>query len=157
MSKSDIECTVSADSSSRSRYEVSRSQQMYMIILSLTQYNWTHRIQTPLTLIEYKLKVFTTTHLPYPHNLISVQPHSTRSSSLVTDAGTPTLSFLVICAPCLCQPHPSLLLTCLFLILPHLSLCWLTTVPSITPSLIHSWLKTYLFHKYFPSPRPTFF
>jgi len=51
--------------------------------------------------IEYKLlsltyKVLTTTQPPYPHHLISVPPpRSTRSSSLVTLAQTPTSSLLL--------------------------------------------------------------
>jgi len=94
--------------------------------------------------IEYKLlsltyKVPTTTHPPYLHNLISVQPPlSTSASSLVTRARPPTSSLLRItdrsfryASPCLWNQLPIVLsvnlisvllsLTCLFMLLPHLN------------------------------------
>jgi len=122
--------------------------------------------------IEYKLlsltyKVLTTTQPPYLHNLISFQPpRSTRSSSRVTLARPPTSSSLRItdrsfryASPCLwnqlpsslCQPHSSPSVsdlpvhasaTSYFLISP--------LSPSISLSLFHSRLKTYLFQKSFP-------
>jgi len=84
--------------------------------------------------IEYKLlsltyKVLTTTQPPYLHNLISVQlPNSLRrphSSPSVSDfpADAPATSSYSFNSP---------------------------LSPSITPSLFHSRLKTYLFHKSFP-------
>jgi len=69
--------------------------------------------------IEYKLlsltfKVLTTTHRPYLHNLISVQPPcSTRSSSLVTLARPPSSSLRITdrcfwyASPCLWNQLPS--------------------------------------------------
>ena len=123
--------------------------------------------------IEHKLlsltyKVLTTTQPPYLHHLISVQPpRSTRSSSLVTLARPPTSSSLRItdrsfryALPCLWNQLPSSLRQ------PHLSPSVyvlpvhapttssrsvnLPLSPSITPSLFHSRLKTYLFHKSVP-------
>jgi len=122
--------------------------------------------------IEYKLvsvthKILTTTHPPYLHNLISVQPpRSTRSSYLVTLARQPTSSSLRItdrcsyASPCLWnqvpsslrQPHSSPSVS----VLPdHVSTTSPHSVnsplsPSITPSFFYSRLKTYLFHQSFP-------
>jgi len=91
--------------------------------------------------IEYKLlsltyKVLTTTQPPYLHHLISVQPRSTRSLSLVTLARPPTSSSLRItdrsfryASPCLWNQllflsinliSAPLSLPCLFMLLPHL-------------------------------------
>jgi len=123
--------------------------------------------------IEYKLlslnyKVLTTTQPLYLHNLISVQPaRNTRSSSLVTLARPPTSSSLCItdhsfrCAsPCLWnrlpsslrQPHSSLSVSDFPIHAPSTSSYSLNLPlsPSITPSVFHSRLKTYLFHKSFP-------
>ena len=119
--------------------------------------------------IEYKLlsltyKVLTTNQPPYLHHLISVQPsRSTRSSSLVTLARPSTSSSLRItdrcfryASPCLWKELPSSLRQ------PHSSPSVsdlpvhaefpviLPLSPSITPSLFHSRLKTYLFYKSFP-------
>ena len=125
--------------------------------------------------IEYKLlsvtyKVLTTTQPPYLHHLISVQPpRSTRSSSLVTLARPPTSSSVRItdrsfryASPCLwnqlhsslCQPHSSPSVSVLPVHAPTTTFSHSvnsTLSPSITPSLFHSWLKTYLFHKIFPT------
>ena len=69
--------------------------------------------------IEYKplsltYKVLTTTQPPYLHNLISVQPRNTCSSSHVTLAGPPTASLLRItdcsfryASPCLWNQLPN--------------------------------------------------
>ena len=126
---------------------------------------------------EYKLlsltyKVLTTTQPPYLHNLISVQrPRSTCSSSLVTLFAWPPSSsslkitdcFFLYASSCLwnqiplslCHPHfgtsssiskssiPSPITSSTF----DSPLC-----SSITPSLFHSWLKTYSFHKSTPPP-----
>jgi len=124
--------------------------------------------------IEYKLlsltyKVLTTTQSPYLHNLNSTQrPRSTRSSSVVTLARPPTLSSLKItdrsfryASPCLWNQLP------LSLRQPHSGTnSFISYSPiaspitssssdsplctAITPSLFHSRLKTYLFHKFYP-------
>ena len=125
--------------------------------------------------IEYKLlslthKVLTTTQPPYLHHVISVQPpRSTRSSSVVTLARPPTPSSLRItdrsfryASPCLwnqlpsslCQrrqPHSSPSVSVLLVHAPTTSSYSVNSPlsPSITPSLFHSRLKTYLFHKSF--------
>jgi len=103
------------------------------------------------------------THNPYLHNLISVQPpRSTRSSSLVTLARPPTSSsFISVCLTLslestpyssLRQPHPSLSVSDSPFPAPTTSSHSVDSPisPSITPSLFHSRLKTYLFHKSFP-------
>ena len=123
--------------------------------------------------IKYKLlsltyKVLTTKQPSYLHHLISVQPHrSTRSSSLVTLTRPPTSSSLCITdrsfryvSPCLWNQLPSSLrqphFTPSVSVLPvHSPTTSSHSVnsplsPSITPSLFHSRLKTYLFHKSFP-------
>jgi len=122
--------------------------------------------------IEYKLvsvthKILTTTHPPYLHNLISVQPpRSTRSLSLVTLARPPTSSRLRItdrcsyASPCLRnqvpsslrQPHSSPSVSDFPVHAPTTSSHSVNSPlsPSITPSLFHSRLKTYLFHQSFP-------
>ena len=120
--------------------------------------------------IEYKLlsltyKVLTTAQPSYLHNLISLQPpRSTRSSSVVTPCRPPTISSLKITdrsfryaslrlwkqlPDSFHQPHHSCLDSP-----PHpLINSSLSSSPlssSITPSLFHSKLKTYLFNKSFP-------
>jgi len=119
--------------------------------------------------IEYKLlsltyKVLTTSQPSYLNNLISVQPHRSTCSSVVTLSRPPTISSLKItdrsfryAAPRLWnqltdsfrQPCQSCLDS-----LPHslasLSLLSSPLSSSITPSLFHSRLKTYLFNKSFP-------
>jgi len=100
----------------------------------------------------------------YLHNLISLQPpRSTRSSSVVTLSHPQTISLKITdrsfryASPCLWnqlpdsfrQPHHSCLNSP-----PHplinSSLSSSTLSSSITPSLFHSRLKTYLFYKSFP-------
>ena len=120
--------------------------------------------------IEYKLfsltyKVLTTAQPSYLRNLISLQPpRSTRSLSVVTLSRPLTISSLKItdrsfryASPRLWnqlpdsfrQPHHSRLDSP-----PHpflnSSLSSSTLSSSITPSLFHSRLKTYLFNKSFP-------
>ena len=116
--------------------------------------------------IEYKLlsltyKTLATPQPSYLHSLISVQPpRATRSSSVVTISRPPTSSFLRItnrsfryASPHLwnqlpvsfrqpCTKHPADDAT------PPICS---PISPSITHSLFHSRLKTYLFHKSFPS------
>jgi len=121
-------------------------------------------------LLEYKLlsltyKVLTTSQPSYLNNLISVQPpRSTRSSSFVTLSRPLTISSLKItdrsfryASPrqwnqlpdSFLQPRQSCLDSP-----PHLpvssSLLSSPLLSSITPSLFHSRLKTYLFNKSFP-------
>jgi len=134
---------------------------------------WVH-VRVKITeRIEYKLlsltyKVLTTNQPPYLHNLISVQPpRSTRSSFLVTLARPPTSSSLrttdrsfLYASPCLWNQLPSSLRQPRFSssvsVLPvHAPTTSSHSVnsplsPSITLSLFHSRLKTYLFHKSFP-------
>jgi len=123
--------------------------------------------------IEYKLlsltyKVLTTTQPPYLHNLISIQrPRSTRSSSVVTLARPPSSSYLKItdcsfryASPCLWiqlpfslrKPHSgtSSSISCSPIPSPITSFSNSPLCTSITPSLFHSRLKTYLFHKSYP-------
>ena len=118
--------------------------------------------------LEYKLlsltyKVLTTSQPSYLNNLISVQPHRSTCSSVVTLSRPPTISSLKItdrsfryAAPRLWnqltdsfrQPRQSCLDS-----LPHSlvssSLLLSPLSSSITP-LFHSRLKTYLFNKSFP-------
>jgi len=125
--------------------------------------------------IKYKLlsltyKVLTTTQPPYLHKLISVQPpHNTRSSYHVTLARLPTSSSLRktdrslrYASPCLWnqlpsslhQPHSSPSVSDFPVHVPATSSYSLNLPvplsPSIAPSLFHSRLKTYIFHKSFP-------
>ena len=121
---------------------------------------------------EYKLlslayKVLTTSYL---YNLISLQPPcSTRSSSVVTLSRPPTISLLNItdrsfrgASPRLWNQLPDKFrkpsLSCLDSP-PHLhvnpSLSSSPLSASITPSLFHLRLKTYIFNKAFP-PTPSF-
>jgi len=107
-------------------------------------------------------------HHNWQHNNVIVQPpRSTRSSSLVTLARPPTSSSLRItdrsfryASPCpwnqlpssLRQPHLSPSVSVLPVHAPTTSPHCVNSPlsPSITPSLFHSRLKTYLFHKPFP-------
>jgi len=122
-------------------------------------------------LIEYKLlsltyKELTTTQPPYHHNLISVQrTQSTCFSSVITLARPPSSSSLKItycsfryASPCLwnqlplslCQPYFGTRLSISYSPIPSPSLLSSFDSPlcsSITPSLFHSRLKTYLFYK----------
>ena len=126
-------------------------------------------IHIRLKRIEYKLlsltyKVLTTAQPSYLRNIISLQPpRSTRSSSVVTLYRPPTISLNITdrsfryASPRLWnqlpdsfrQPHHSRLDSP-----PHpllnSSLSSSTLSSSITPSLFHSGLKTYLFNKFFP-------
>ena len=107
-----------------------------------------------------------------PTNFISVQPPCrTRSLSLVTLAWPPTSSLLRItdrsfryASPCLWdqlptslhQPHSSLSIPDLPFPAPTISPFVDSPLsPSITPSVFHSWLKT--FHKSFPPQTLTLF
>jgi len=122
--------------------------------------------------IDYKLlsltyKALTTTQPPYLHKLISVQrPCSTRSSSLVNLARPPASSLRIAdrsfryASPHLWNqlpvslrqpraslndsdtPHPTSVFSSSSMDSP--------ISPSLTPSLFHSRLKTYLFQKTFP-------
>jgi len=124
--------------------------------------------------IEYKLlsltyKVLPTTQPPCLHNLISIQrPHSTRSSSVITLARPPSSSSLKItdcslsyASHCLRnqlplslrKPHSDTSSSISYLPIPSTITSSCSDSPlstSITPSLFHSRLKTYLFHKSYP-------
>ena len=130
--------------------------------------------------IEYKLlsltyKVLTTTQPPYLHNLISInRPHSTRSSSVVTLARPPSSSSLKITDRSfrydsyglwnqlplsLHKPHSGTSSSISYSPIPSPITSSSSDSPlctSITPSLLHSQLKTYLFHKSSP-PKFHFF
>ena len=136
------------------------------ILRSLHWLRITERIEYKLLSITYK--VLTTTQPPYLHKLISTQrPRSTRCLSVVTLARPASSSSLKItdrsfryASPCLwnqlpfslrkphsgtsssisCSPIPSPITSC-----SDSPLC-----TSITPSLFHFRLKTYLFHKSYP-------
>jgi len=140
---------------SRLRYGWNRIKQQSYNITSIVQY----------TFLSLTYKVLTTSQPSYLNNLICVQPpRSTRSSSAVTLSRPPTISSLKItdrsfryASPCLwnqlpdsfCQPRQSCLDSP-----PHsLVSSALLSSPlssSITPSLFHSRLNTYLFNKSFP-------
>jgi len=102
-------------------------------------------------------KVLTTSQTSYLNNLISVQsPRSTRSSSVITLSRSPTITSLKIIDRSFRYASPRLWnnsLSC-FNSLPHsLVSSSLSSSPqssSITLSLFHSRLKTYLFNKSFP-------
>jgi len=120
--------------------------------------------------IEYKLlsltyKVLTTSQPSYLNNLISVQsPRSTRSSSVVTLSRPPTISSLKTtdrsfryASPRLWNQLPDSFRqprqSCLDSPSHSLVSSSLSSSPlssSVTPALIHSGLKTYLFNKSFP-------
>jgi len=137
------------------------------ILRSLHWLRITERIEYKLLSLTYK--VLTTTQPSYLHNPIFIQrPRSTRSSSVVTVAGPPSSSSLKItdrsfrhASPCLwnqlplslCKPHSGTSSSVSYSPIPsHITfsssdspLC-----TSITPSLFHFRLKTYLFHKSYP-------
>ena len=143
------------------------SYHSYPILRSLHWLRITERIEYKLLSLTYK--VVTTTQPQYLHNLISTQrPRSTRSSSVVTLARPDSSSSLKItdrsfryASPCLWNhlplslrkrhsgtsssvsysPIPSPITSCF----SDSPLC-----SSITPSLFHSRLKIYLFHKSYP-------
>ena len=142
------------------------SYHSYHTFSSLAQDHWTHRIQAPLTYLQSSHNY--PTSIP-SYKLISTQrPRSTRSSSVVTLARPASSSSLKItdrsfryASPCLWnqlpfslrKPHSgtSSFISCSPIPSPITSsssdspLC-----TSITPSLFHSRLKTYLFHKSYP-------
>jgi len=140
-----------------------------LFLLDLNNSSLKYRTALPLqpTPLATLVLFLTTTIKPsYLHNLIFLQPpRSTRSSSVVTLSRPPTISSLKItdrsfryASPRLWnplpdsfrQPHHSRLNSP-----PHPFLnSSLSSSPlssSITPSLFHSRLKTYLFNKSFPS------
>ena len=111
-------------------------------------------------------KVLTTTQPPYLHKLISTQrPRNTRSSSVVTLARPPSSSSLKItdrsfryASPCLWnqlplslrKPYSGTSSSISYLPIPSPITCDSPLYTSITPSLFHSRLKTYLCHKSYP-------
>jgi len=136
------------------------------ILRSLHWLRITERIEYKLLSLTYK--VLTTTQPPYLHNLISAQrPRSTRSASVVTLARPPSSSLKITdrsfryASPFLWNQLPVSLrkshsgtsssISCSPIPSPTTSsssdslLC-----TSITPSLFHSRLKTYFFHKSYP-------
>ena len=123
--------------------------------------------------IEYKFlsptyKVLTTTQPPYLHHLTSVQPpRSTRSTTNIILAIRRPItdrSQFRYASPCLWnqlpsyfrQPHFSPSVSALPVHAPTTSSHSVNSPlsPTITPSLFHSRLKTYLIHKYFPPYTP---
>ena len=140
------------------------SYHCYPTLSSLAQNHWTHRIQAPLTY----LQVLTTTQPAYLYKLISTQrPRSTRFLSVVTLARPASSSSLKItdrsfryASPCLWnqlpfsyrKPHSgtSSSISCSPIPSPITSSSDSPLCTSITPSLFHSRLKTYLFHKSYP-------
>jgi len=132
------------------------------VVCSLHWLQITKRIEYKLLSLTYR--VLTTTQPPYLHHLISVQPpRSTRSSSLVTRWTTNIIrvtyngSLLSVCLTLSLEstsfsPSTSFQPLCLC---PACSCSYTTSShsvnsplsPLITPSLFHSRLKTYLFHK----------
>jgi len=140
-----------------------------LLNLSLHWLKVNERIECKLLSLIYK--VLTTRQPSYLNNLISVQPpRSTRSSPVVTLSRPPTTSSLKIkhhlfryASPrlwnqlpysfrqprqsCLDSPPHSLVSS---------SLLSSPITSSITPSLFHSRLKTYLFNKSLPSHLNTF-
>jgi len=136
------------------------------ILRSLHWLKITERIEYKLLSLTYK--VLTTTQPSYLHNLIVVQPaRSTRSSALVTLTRPPTSSSLRItdrsfqyASPrlwnqlpaSLRQPRTNHSQSDSSLPTPATSSSTADSPlsSSITPSLFHSRLKTFLFHKSFP-------
>ena len=144
-----------------------KSSHITPILRSLHSLKITERIEYKLLSLTYK--VLTTTQPSYLHNLITVQPpRSTRSTSLVTLARPPTSSSLRITdrsfqyasprlwnqlpAP-LRQPRTNLSNSASPSSMSGTSSIGYIDSPlssSITPSLFHSRLKTFLFCKSFP-------
>jgi len=137
------------------------------ILHSLHWLRITERIEYKLLSLTYK--VLTTTQPPYLHKLISTQrPRSTCSSSVVTFARPPSSSSLKItdrsfryASPCLWnqlplshrKPHSGTSSSIICSPIPSPITSSSSDSPlctSITPSLFHSRLKTYLFHKSYP-------
>ena len=156
------------NSIARTVVKASKSCHITPILRSLHWLRITERIEYKLLSLTYK--VLTTTHQPpYRHNLISTQrPRSTRSSSVVTLARPPSSFSLKItdhsfcyASPCLWnrlplslrKPHSGTRSFISYLPIPSpitFSSSDSPLCPSITPSLFHSRLKTYLFHKSYP-------
>jgi len=151
------------NSLARAVVKAPKSSHITPILKSLHWLKVNERIEYKLLSVTYK--VLTTSQLSYLNNLISVQPpRNTRSSSVVTLSRPPTISALKItdrsfryASPrpwnqlpdSFRQPRQSCLDS-----LPHSlvnsSLLSSPLSSSITPSLFHSRLKTYLFNKSFP-------
>jgi len=146
-----------------------KAPEFYHITHILHSLHWlkiTERIEYKVLLLTYK--VLTTAQPYYLLHLITVQPHrSTHSSSVVTLSRPPSSSSLRItdrsfryASPRLWNQLPASLrqpragLSILDSDLPtHTSSALSLNSPlssSIIPSLFHSQLKTYLFHKSFP-------
>jgi len=138
-----------------------KSSHITLVLRSLHWLKITERIEYKLLSLTYK--VLTTTQLSYLHNLITVQPpRSPRSSSLVTLARPSTSPSLRITDRPLLKQLPAPLRqsrTNLFNAASPSSLSGTSSISSIidlllsssvTSSLFHSRLKTFLFCKSFP-------
>ena len=110
-------------------------------------------------LISLTYKVLTTSQPTYLHNLISLQTdNNTRSSDVVTLARPSPASSLKVtdrsfqyASPHLWNQLPSSLRELVSPLYAYLNPSFCSPLsPSITPSLFHSKLKTYLFGKSFP-------
>ena len=154
----------------KKRKQASKASVHIHITTILRSLHWlriTERIEYKLLSLTYK--VLTTIQPPYLHNLISIQrPRSTRSSSVVTLSRPPSSSSLKITdrsfryvSPCLCnqlplslrKPHSGTSSSVSYSTIPSPITSFSSDSPlctSITPSLFHSRLKTYLFHKFYP-------
>jgi len=125
--------------------------------------------RTECKIISLTYKILNTTQPPYLYDLISIQPphgHNTRSSPYVTlikpsSSLKVTHSFFRHASPHLWNQLP----TSLIIRHPNHSspsqrpsfehaglTCYTLLSPSITFSLFHSELKTYLFRKFYPPP-----
>ena len=131
-------------------------------LMILAQDHWTHRIQAPLTYLQSSHN--------YPTSVPSQpqRPRSARSSSVVTLARPPLSSSLKItnrsfryASPChwnqlpfsLRQPHSGTSSSISYSHIPSPITSYFfdsLLCTSITPSLFHSRLKTYLFHESYP-------
>jgi len=157
---------ISQNSLARTVMKAPKSCHITHILRSLHWLRITERIEYKLLSLTYK--VLTTTQPPYLHKLISTQrPRSTRSSSVVTLDRPASSSSLKItdrsfryASPCLWnqlpfslrKPHSgtSSSISCSPIPSPITSSFDSPLCTSITPSLFHSRLKTYLFHKSYP-------
>ena len=145
-------------------YKAPKSCHITPILKSLHWLKINERIQYKLLSLTYK--VLTTTKPTYLYNLISVQPpRNTRSSSVVTITRPSSSSSLKITNRSFRYASPQLWnhLPHSFRQHPHHSLSQSlhstpvsssplasSVSPYLTPSIFHSRLKTYLFHKSFP-------
>ena len=111
------------------------------------------------TLISLTYKILTTSQPTYLHNLISLQTdNNTRSSDVVTLARASPASSLKVtdrsfqyASPHLWNQLPFSLREPVSPLYAYLNSSFCSPLsPSITPSLFHSKLKTYLFAKSFP-------